>query len=163
MDSLGHWKPEPGYPRYEVSDLGGVRNVRTGRVLLAGINPSHGYAIATLWENGSHRQFRVHRLVLMAFVGPAPEGCAGAHLNGVCTDNRLDNLTWATSKENERMKREHGTDHVGERHGCAKLTEADVREIRRSALPGKEVAARYGIAYGYVSHIRNKRRWRHLT
>lgn len=38
---------------------------------------------------------------VLAFVGPRPAGCAGArHLNGIQTDNRLENLAWGTAAEN---------------------------------------------------------------
>lgn len=50
----------------------------------------------------------------------------------------------------------------GEAHGCAKLTDALVREIRASAETGVAIAARYGISTSQVSDIRNRRVWRHL-
>ena len=41
-----------------------------------------------------------HHLVLEAFVGPQPDGMETRHLNNVRNDNRLSNLLWGTSSEN---------------------------------------------------------------
>ena len=67
-----------------------------------------------------YRHFRnfnhilVHHAVLLAWVGPCPEGCQCDHLNGINTDNRLCNLQWVTNAENikrgytlKRLRRLH--------------------------------------------------------
>lgn len=51
----------------------------------------------------------------------------------------------------------------GADHGCAKLTEADVREIRRIGRPLRQHAERYGISTTQVWDIINRRSWRHIT
>lgn len=58
----------------------------------------------------------LHRLVLLAFRGPCPEGLEASHLNGIRDDCRAINLTWETSRENNRRKREHGTQPFGRTH-----------------------------------------------
>ena len=50
----------------------------------------------------------------------------------------------------------------GERHGCAKLTEADVLAIRASAETGVHLAKVYGVSTTQISDIRNRRAWKHL-
>lgn len=55
------------------------------------------------------RQFKLHHLVLMAFVGPRPEGMECRHLNGIPYDNRLSNLVWGTRRENCGDAMKHGT------------------------------------------------------
>ncbi len=44
----------------------------------------------------------VHHAVLLAWVGPRPEGYECDHLNGNGADNRLENLEWVTPEENRR-------------------------------------------------------------
>ena len=44
----------------------------------------------------------LHQAVLYAWVGPPPEGYECDHLNGITTDNRLENLEWVTPAENQR-------------------------------------------------------------
>jgi len=53
----------------------------------------------------------------------------------------------------------------GELHGSARLTEAQVLEIRRLFLDGgdrHEIAARFGVSLGAVDKIHHRRTWRHL-
>jgi len=53
----------------------------------------------------------------------------------------------------------------GEKHGCAKLSEADVIEIRRlmaNGESGPRVARLFGVDHKTVYAIRDRRIWRHL-
>ena len=47
-----------------------------------------------------------HHAVLYAWVGPCPKGFECDHLNGITTDNRLENLEWVTPEENRRRAKE---------------------------------------------------------
>jgi len=81
------WRAVPGYEgRYEVSNMGQVRSLThetvdtcgrrrefPGKVLAA--TPTAGpYPMINLRKGPSSRAVRVHELVLLAFVGPRPEG-----------------------------------------------------------------------------------------
>lgn len=50
----------------------------------------------------------------------------------------------------------------GSDHGCAKLTEDQVREIRTSVGPSRIVAEKYGVSGRQVRDIRTRRSWRHI-
>jgi len=53
----------------------------------------------------------------------------------------------------------------GEKNGCAKLTEDDVREIRRRYAGGETQAAlgrEYGVGQTTISWIVNRKHWRHI-
>lgn len=109
------WRLVPGFGRkYEVSDDGRVRSLHkrmssNGPRLLKPKLSTHGYLAVSLSYYGEQSQEFVHRLVLQAFVGPAPEGYQCAHKNGIKTDCRLSNLVWATPAVNSRHQFEHGT------------------------------------------------------
>jgi hypothetical protein len=68
-----------------------------------------GYQVVTLWRDGSQRTHLVHRLVLTAFVGPAPEGIEGRHGVEGPGNNELTNLAWGTHSENQFDQVAHGT------------------------------------------------------
>lgn len=113
---------------------------------------------------------KVHRLVCEAFYGPAPEGATDvAHFDGCRTNNRVENLRWASRKENMQDAIQHGTTQRarGSQNSQAKLTEEDVRAIR--AAPKRrgilyELAERYGVSRNVVGNIRTKtsRHWSHI-
>ena len=102
------WKPIPGYEGwYEVSDQGHVRTFRrgaNGRLLKPGRMPQGHLSVAL----GRGNSQCVHKLVLLAFVGPAPDKHECCHNNGDPADNRLENLRWGTRSENIKDAYAHG-------------------------------------------------------
>ena len=80
----------------EVSDQGDVRRA-DGK----GLKPRtdrDGYKLVDLGPRGNRRTCKVHRLVLLAFVGPSD--LEVDHINRVRADNRLCNLRYATLLQN---------------------------------------------------------------
>ena len=157
----------PGAPDYRVSDNGHVFSTKRGtlRGLVAHINPGNGYREVTLCVNGVKEQHRVHRLVLRTFVGePSPDKPVSRHLNGDPLDNRLENLRWGTVAENSADDKRNGVAATGERHGCARLTESTVLEIKRLIAQGiltdPEIAARFSVSQSAIWHIAQKKHWR---
>lgn len=152
------WKSIPTYPGYEVSNLGQVRNKITGKLLsLATKKGKYPYQRAHLCQDGKARYLLVHRLVLEAFVGQCPEGHQCLHLDNNPRNNRLDNLKWGTIAEN------HSTiQRVGEYNGRAKLTEEDVKYIRKYAGPLKDLVNKFDVSYGHITNIRSNITWKHL-
>ena len=103
------WKVIPGYEGlYEVSDQGNVRTFRrgaNGRLLKPGRMPQGHLSVAL----GRGNSQCVHKLVLLTFVGPAPDRHECCHNNGNPADNRLENLRWGTRSDNIRDAVRHGT------------------------------------------------------
>jgi hypothetical protein len=115
------WKLIPGYDgKYEVSDQGRVRSYRrsdAGHILSPGRMPGGHMSVALGRKNSQC----VHKLVLLAFVGPAPERHECLHINGIPDDNRLTNLRWGTRSENMKDAYVHGArDLVKNRSALAK-------------------------------------------
>ena len=90
-----------GFPMYEVSDLGQVRNKRTGRCMSKSTTDA-GYLAVGVCKNGKAKIFLVHRLVALAFL-PQPEDSAVVHhINHDRQDARLANLAWVDRQTNNR-------------------------------------------------------------
>ena len=94
-----YWKEIPGFENYQVSNLGRVRSNKWGVWAIRKITIDRvGYAIVDLWKCGKRKQINIHRLVMMAFIGPSDLHVD--HINGIKNDNRLENLRYCTHREN---------------------------------------------------------------
>ncbi len=70
-------------------------------------------------------------------------------------------LYWALPATNQADRIAHGTTNRGARHGMAKLTEANVSEIRQllEAHSQAEIAASFGVDPSHISCIKSRTRW----
>lgn len=121
-----------------------------------------GYRNAALTDGESKaKTYRVHRLVLLAFVGPCPEGMEASHLNGDSSDNRLKNLAWEPVKKNHARKKLHGTYRTGEKANNAKLNWEKVRAIRAAhkKVKATELAALYRVSVGTIHRVQSGNGW----
>jgi hypothetical protein len=111
------WKDISGYEgKYQVSSVGRVKGVarkRAGggnvkeRILKPAIT-ENGYYFVTLYIDGIAKRKKIHRLVAQTFIDN-PDGKPEVnHINGVKTDNRAENLEWATRSENQTHAVRHG-------------------------------------------------------
>lgn len=96
------WKDIPGYEgHYQASNLGRIRSLKYDKVrILKHSENGCGYYMVQLCLNNVVKSSTVHRLVWEAFNGPIPEGLQINHLNEIKSDNRLENLSLCTAKEN---------------------------------------------------------------
>lgn len=169
------WAPIPGFPAYEVSDLGRARRVLCGHCGARLAHPIHlrgrpdkdGYRRFTLAKGRKRHECRAARLVLLAFRGPPPgDSHEAAHGDGNNRNDRLSNLRWATRGENEIDKIAHGTRIRGAQMGTAKLSESDVHQIRRLKAEGlsqNRIAKLTGATPGNVSNVVRRKSWRHVA
>ena len=86
---------------YEVSNLGRVRNRRTGRIMRTSVTTS-GYEMIQLHYDDSWHMHRVHRLVMDAFYDGDHSNLDVNHIDGNKTNNNLENLEFCTRSENVR-------------------------------------------------------------
>lgn len=94
------------YP-YFITEDGKIWNKNTERFLKAQPNPK-GYLVVRTTVDKKKHSFKIHREVAKAFI-PNPEGKPQVnHINGIKTDNRVENLEWVTNKENAKHAIENG-------------------------------------------------------
>lgn len=170
------WKDIPECPEYQISDLGNVRSckpygnthARSGAwrpIKQHMLTPKRVYRYFGANVAGRKVQKLIHRTVLEAFRGPSP-GMDAAHLNGNPLDNRLENLVWATRKENMEHSRGHGTMVIGTKHKLCKLREIDVLAIKELAAGGKicqkTMAHCFGVSEATIHKIIIGKSWKHV-
>jgi hypothetical protein len=160
-------RPIPNAPDYFATDEGQIIGP-SGFSLKPSIKHGYGY-VSLVLENGKKTCQRIHKLILITFVGERKEGQESAHLDGNRRNNRLDNLKWCSHKENNEMKKLHGTHQVGERHGRSKLTEKQARQIKklykRTAYQksnAKELAIKFNVTISTITNIVAGKKWKHL-
>ena len=92
------------FEKYEVSNLGRVRNMKNGRVLKPKLN-KNGYLRHCLSENNKQKFLYLHRIIATAFIdNPEKKPCVN-HIDENKTNNDLSNLEWCSVRENNI----HGT------------------------------------------------------
>ncbi len=132
------------------------------------INPALGYRAYHPKGLQEGKQRYVHRTIAETFI-PKPEGLKVEvnHKNGVKHDNRVENLEWVTRSQNCIHKRQE-LGWRGERCTYAKLTEAQVLEIRSiwdspdTSKTIRAIAATYSVNRGAITDIVYNKTWRHL-
>lgn len=94
------WRKIEGYENYSVSNLGRVKNDKTGKLFKLGAHV-HGYDIVNLYSSSNGAKCcLVHRLVAEAFI-PNPDNLSDVnHKNKIRNDNRVENLEWMSHKDN---------------------------------------------------------------
>jgi hypothetical protein len=177
------WKPVVGYEGdYEVSSLGRVRSVkpRKTRMIPCRIKkikhwgprifkpqPQNvEYLQVCLCKNNKKRSRSIYRLVAEAFIpNPDDKPCVN-HINGVKSDNRLENLEWVTYKENTAHAIRTGLWELrrGEENNKAKLTAEDVIQIRflRKFMNCVKLAKLFNVHESNVAYIVNRVTWKHI-
>lgn len=165
---------------YQVSNFGKVKSlerkvnaknntmaIRPEKLLKGSVNV-YGYPCVHLIKDGVVSGKFIHRLVAQAFI-PNPESkpCIN-HIDGIKTNNDVNNLEWCTYSENNIHSYKIGlaTAPFGEKCGAGKLTEIQVLEIREKYKSKKyyqyELAEIYKVHQTAIHKIVANKTWRHI-
>ena len=154
------WKDVKNYEGlYQVSSLGRIKSLSrlmergkfthfSKEVIMNGQLDKDGYNVFMLTLNRKQKLLKGHRIVAQAFISNHDNKPQVNHINGIKTDNRVENLEWNTNSENQLHSYKIGTSKKGGEHGRAKkvlniqtgifydtISEAaDAHNIRRNNL-----------------------------
>ena len=93
------WKPIKGYEeKYSISNFGRIRNKRTSRITEGRIG-NHGYKRVSFRKEGEIKEYLIHRLVAETFIENKQRKRTVNHIDGNKTNNNIENLEWATDKD----------------------------------------------------------------
>lgn len=111
------WRDIKGYEgHYQISNLGRVKSLyfknRQGKIFREKILKQNfdnmGYLFVGLSNNGTLKTTKIHRLVAETFIDNPNNYKTINHINGVKTDNRVENLEWCTQKYNVQQAYKNG-------------------------------------------------------
>jgi hypothetical protein len=106
---LSQFKQIVGYENYYISKNGEVYNAKRNKFLTGSPNPKGHYQVGLLAKSGENqKQLLIHRLVALHFIDNPKNKSQVNHINGIKSDNRVENLEWATNKENSIHRHETG-------------------------------------------------------
>jgi hypothetical protein len=132
---------------------------------------ANGYGLLTV---PGHKQILAHRLAFMLAHGDVPAGKCVLHKcdNPACVNP--DHLFLGTKGDNNADRHAKGRTARGEKiaakvrgelNYAARLTESDVRDIRRlaeSGLSHGRLARRYRVDQSHITNIVNRKAWAHI-
>ena len=103
MKDISAWKPVKGFEdKYRVSRTGEVFSLERKVVLNTRINEINGYPYVMLCSRSKKVRHYIHRLVAEAYIEKKDPKFIVNHLNGIKTDNRVENLEWCSYGDNNR-------------------------------------------------------------
>ena len=150
---MEEWKIITGFEDYEISSFGRVKSHKNGKtkILKERFNRD-GYVQYSLSDKNHVAQSkRASRLVAEAFIRNPENKPTVNHKDGNKRNNRVDNLEWATKKEQMKHAYKFGLKQPvsGTLHGSSVLSESDVVEIRKVYKPHDKSFGMFALAKKY--------------
>jgi hypothetical protein len=152
---------------YSISNCGDILSKRTDKAMKQFVD-NRGYYRCTLSDSVKPRTLLVHRLVAKTFIENPDNLYTVNHINGIKTDNRVENLEWMSLEDNVRHAYEVGlTSSKGSNNNNSKFLEKDILEIRRlfetEGLSNSQISTLFSVDSSTIRRITSYRAWSHLS
>lgn len=149
--------------KYFINNNGNIINNNTS-IILKGQNNGNGYLKITLTIEGKQIQRYIHRLVALSFI-PNPENKPQVnHLNGIKTDNRVENLEWCTNSENQIHAHKNGLKKNGNKVWNGKFSKNDIhiiKEMYNSGIKQIEISKKMNVCKSTICEILQGKRYKY--
>lgn len=161
----------------EVSNLGRVKyldrtvpDIKTGYKRLKGFIASPKNTLKYFYVSGrstenTKQRYLLHRLIAIAFI-PNPLNLSTVnHINGIKSDNRVENLEWASYSENNQHAYDSGLKKYNH-ETTAKLSSENVKALKEEIRKGArtiDMARKYGVDRRSIVDIKYGRSWKHIS
>lgn len=174
------WKDVIGLEDYyQVSNLGNVRSkerfVIRGRggkykIQCKNLNPainSDGYLTGIFRVDKNPINYKVHRILAESFIGSIPKGFEVNHINGIKTDNRLENLEIVSKSKNIKHAFALGLNKPrrGQLNGMCKIDSNKAKSVKEMTFNGfteSQISKELNVSIHTVRDIRRGRTWKHV-
>lgn len=148
---------------YEVDKSGNIYSLIKNKYLKPCITPE-GYKQVVLCKEGKHFTKKIHRIVGLSIINNPENFPALNHKDGNKLNNNIENLEWCTFSHNRNHAVKTGL-HVsrfGINHPRAKLTEEQVKEIRKFNASNACVAQLFNVSITVIRNIKSFKSWKHI-
>ena len=113
---MEQWKEWPTNPKYQVSSYGRIKGIN-GKIMNLRQHPKTKYLTVNLRpKKGVQKTYSVHRLVAETFLDNFDEQLVVDHINGIKTDNKIENLRQIKHKLNIQI----GVNNFNEIYNCVR-------------------------------------------
>lgn len=156
---------------YYITEEGKIYSTKMNDFMKQRNKKGTDYKIINLMKtNGKKKTFRINRLMMLCFCPiDNPEKMEVNHIDGDKSNNKLQNLEWCTSSENQKHAFKNGLQKArkGENSNFSKLSEKEVVEIRKiystQKITQKELANKFNTTKSNISAIVNYKSWKEIT
>lgn len=163
-----YWKVIPGFPGHMASSMGRIKSINhtsnrglpypvKGKIRKQLIN-KRGYCRIQLIHKG--KNYQAHQLIALTFLENPNNYTSINHINGIKTDNRIENLEWCSHSHNTRHAFDMGLINIpnGVKHWSSCLDEIQVKTIRKCISDGMtayKLAKYFKVSQAVVHNIKH--------